>query len=246
MTKSIGKLLMSQREKKKLTLEDIYKFIKIHPKYLYALENDDYSVFKGKVHAKGFLKVYSEFLDLNLDEVLALWRREYEGGFNAIDNERKVKLKNLDNYSFVLTTKIVLTALGIIFCILFFGYLFYQYKNYTDAPKLDIYYPQNNLLLEQDILDVTGKTDIDSEVFINNQKIILNPDGSFATSIKLKEGINSLKITAVNKLLKKTEIIRTVIYRPGKVNIEKTEETSESTESTPPEETQPIIKDIQQ
>ena len=32
----------------------------------------------------------------------------------------------------------------------------------------------------------------------------------------------------------------------GKVNIEKTEETSEPTESTPPEETQPIIKDIQQ
>src|SRR3990167_7844176 len=232
MTKSIGKLLVSQREKKKLTVEDIYKFIKIHPKYLFALENDDYSVFKGKVHAKGFLKVYSEFLDLNLDEVLALWRREYEGGFDAIDNERKVKLKNLDNYSFVLTTKIVLTALGIIFCILFFGYLFYQYKNYTDAPKLDIYYPQNNLLLEQDVLDVTCRTDIDSEVFINNQKIILNPDGSFATSIKLKEGINSLKITAVNKLSKKTELIRTVIYRPSKINLEKTEETSEATEST--------------
>src|SRR3989344_17873 len=232
MTKSIGKLLMSQREKKKLTLEDIYKFIKINPKYLYALENDDYSVFKGKVHAKGFLKVYSEFLDLNLDEVLALWRREYEGGFDALDNEKKVKLKNLDSFSFVLTPQIVLTSLGVIFCVLFFGYLFYQYKNYTDAPKLDIYYPQNNLLLEQDILDVTGKTDIDSEVFINNQKIILNPDGSFATSLKLKEGINSLKISAVNKLSKKTELIRTVIYRPSKINLEKTEETSEATEST--------------
>ncbi|EKD96341.1 MAG: hypothetical protein ACD_24C00086G0001 [uncultured bacterium] len=145
-----------------------------------------------------------------------------------------------------MTTKIVLTALGIIFCILFFGYLFYQYKNYTDAPKLDIYYPQNNLLLEQDILDVTGKTDIDSEVFINNQKIILNPDGSFATSIKLKEGINSLKITTINKLLKKTEMIRTVIYRPSKVNMEKPEESTGSTESTPPEGTPPSIKEILQ
>jgi len=231
MSKSIGKLLLSQREKKKLTLEDIYKFIKIHPKYLYALENDDYSVFKGKVHAKGFLKIYGEFLDLNLDEVLALWRREYEGGFETIDNEKKTKLKNFESYSFVLTPQLILTVIGIIFCVLFFGYLFYQYKNYTDAPKLDIYYPQNNLLLEGDVLDVTGKTDIDSEVFINNQKIILNPDGSFATSLKLKEGINSLKISAVNKLAKKTEIIRTVIYRPEKIPVEKVEESTESTSS---------------
>ena len=69
MSKSIGKLLLSQREKKKLTLEDIYKFIKIHPKYLYALENDDYSVFKGKGHAKGLLKIYGEFFASILADV---------------------------------------------------------------------------------------------------------------------------------------------------------------------------------
>jgi hypothetical protein len=51
-------------------------------------------------------------------------------------------------------------------------------------------------------------------VFINNQKLVLNTDGSFVTSLKLKEGINNISINAVNKLNKKTELIRTIIYRP--------------------------------
>jgi cytoskeletal protein RodZ len=59
--RSVGRLLLSEREKKKLTLQEVYKIVKIHPKYLKALEEDNYSLFEGKVHAKGFLKVYAEF-----------------------------------------------------------------------------------------------------------------------------------------------------------------------------------------
>ena len=89
-------------------------------------------------------------------------------------------------------------------------------------------------MVESDLVDVTGKTELDSEVFINNQKVILNQTGNFAVSIKLKEGINTLSIVAVNKLGKKTEDIRTVIYRAEKLKeIPVVEEGKESTQSTP-------------
>lgn len=233
MTKSVGSVLRDQREKKKLTLQDVYKSIKIHPKYLRALEDDDYSVFDGKVHAKGFLKTYTEFLGLNLSEILAFWRREHESMFEKAPEEHFARFEHLEAPKFVWTSGFILTVSIVSIVILFFGYLFFQYRSYTGNPNLEIFYPEENRLLEVDIVDVTGRTELDSEVFINNQKVILNPTGNFATSIKLKEGINTLSILAVNKLGKKTENIRTIIYRPQKVEVKEVLETTESTQVTP-------------
>ena len=67
--KTVGQILKSQREKKKLTVNDVYKFIRIHPRFITALENDNYSGFEGRVHAKGFLKIYTDFLELNINEI---------------------------------------------------------------------------------------------------------------------------------------------------------------------------------
>jgi cytoskeletal protein RodZ len=226
--RSVGRLLTSAREGKKLTLQDVHKIIKIHPKYLKALEEDNYFIFEGKVHAKGFLKVYANFLGLDMDGVLALWRREYEPSFETPKSDKLFHLKPLEKPKIVLTPGLIISFLLVLLVIFFFGYLFYQYRTYTGNPKLEVFYPEDNKMVTSDLLDITGKTELDSEVFINNQKVILNPNGNFAVTIKLKEGINTLDILAVNKLNKKTEDIRTVIYRP----IEKPKQIPESTEST--------------
>lgn len=240
MTRSVGSFLRGQREKRKQTLDDVHQAIKIHPKYLKALEQDDYSVFDGKVHAKGFLRVYSEYLGLSVDEVMAFWRREYEPNFEGSKSEKRhghkfSQIPALNPPKFILTPGFVITVIGALAIILFFGYLYFQYKSYTGNPFLEIYYPEENKLVESDIVDVTGKTELDSEVFINNQKVTLNPNGSFAVSIKLKDGINTLSIVAVNKLGRKTEDIRTVIYRVEKPKEIAAEDVKESTESTPSE-----------
>ena len=66
---------------------------------------------------------------------------------------------------------------------------------------------------------------------IRIEKITLNVDGSFATSVKLKEGLNTLNISAVNKLGKEAEVIRTIIYRTA-VKAPPVMETSQTTQST--------------
>jgi hypothetical protein len=81
---------------------------------------------------------------------------------------------------------------------------------------LDVYSPSEDITLTQDILDIKGKTDLDSKIYINNEEIILGPDGSFAQSVKLKEGLNTISIKSINDLDKESEIVRTVIYRPEK------------------------------
>ena len=211
--KSIGQILKAARLKKNYTIEDVNKFIKVHPKYIKAMEINDYSVFDGKVHSKGFLKIYAQFLELDLDELLALWRREYAITFDNVGQEKLSKIRSLEPEKFILTpSTLIITFVGTLL-LGFFIYLFFQYRQYTDAPTLDIYYPEDNIVVDNDILDITGKVELDSEVFINNQKIIASTDGGFLTSIKLREGINTISIKSVNKLNKETEVIRNIIFR---------------------------------
>jgi cytoskeletal protein RodZ len=234
--KSIGQVLRSEREKKKLTLQDVQKHIKIHPAYIRALEDDNYSVFEGKVHAKGFLRLYSKYLELNTEELLALWRRDYERYFEDTKTEKLYDISPVERSKIVLTPRLVLGTVAAVLIFAFFAYLYFQYSSYTDNPKLILHTPEDNLVLKEDIVDITGTTELDSKVFINNQEVVLNSEGNFAGSVRLREGINSISIVATNMLDKRTEEILTVIYRPDKpevtpVDVNQVKETTESTSS---------------
>lgn len=212
--KSIGQILKAARQKKGYTISEVNELIKIHPKYIKALEEDNYSEFQGKVHSKGFLKIYTKFLGLDEQEILALWRREYEPTFADDKSADKYKTPNIDSPKLIITPTTLFIGLSLVIVMAFFTFLFFQYREFTDAPTLNLYYPEDNIVLQSDVLDITGKVELDSEVFINSQKILTNTDGTFLTSVKLREGINTISIKAVNKLSKETELIRNIIYRP--------------------------------
>lgn len=229
--KSIGNILKAARQKRNLTIDAVSKQVKIHYDYIRAMEMDDFSLFQGKVHSKGFLKIYANFLELDENEILALWRREYEPGFkdNTI-GKFDHKLKGLEAAKFIVTPGLLISAFIGILLVGFFIFLYFQYRQYTDDPSIDIYYPQDNQVVVDDVIDITGKVDLDSEVFINTQNIIANPDGTFLTSVKLREGINTFSIRAVNRLEKETEIILNIIYRPEvEAPVIDTEEVPETT-----------------
>lgn len=67
---SIGKQLMAARVERGLTVEDIAFKTHIPANRLKELENDDFSNFANLTYAKGFLKIYSGYLNLDLSEYL--------------------------------------------------------------------------------------------------------------------------------------------------------------------------------
>jgi hypothetical protein len=74
-------------------------------------------------------------------------------------------------------------------------------------------------VVEADLIDVYGKTDQDAILKINNEKLTIQTDGNFATSLKLSEGINNFKFSSINPFGKETVKILTIIYRPRKIEI---------------------------
>jgi cytoskeletal protein RodZ len=102
------------------------------------MENDDYTIFSDKVHAKGFLRLYTEFLNLNSEELLALWRREYEKYFDSKKVSTIGTTSKTYQYPKIFITPTLILVLIIFSAVVsFFGYLFFQYRNYTGAPTYD-------------------------------------------------------------------------------------------------------------
>jgi len=75
MDQTVGTILRLKREEKGLTLEQVFQAIKIRSNYLQAIENDDFDQLPSRAQARGFIRLYANFLDLNpyplLDQLTA-------------------------------------------------------------------------------------------------------------------------------------------------------------------------------
>jgi cytoskeletal protein RodZ len=219
--KTFGQNLKNIREEKKLNIEFCSSSLKIHRKYLEGIENDDYKVFTSYHQALGFVQNYLEFLDLKVDELTRKWRSEFYENFDHKEKSYtryyKPKKKIMVNLNMSLS-KVIYIFSGII-VLSFFSYIGFSFSQTLSNPVLDIYNPKNNDVVEEDLIDINGKTDSDSVLKINNEKIVIQTDGSFSTSLKLSEGINTFKFSSLNPYGKETVKILTVIYRPRKIEI---------------------------
>jgi len=70
MVDTIGRRLKRARTFHHLTLEEVAETTRIRLAYLEALEADDFSSLPSPVQARGFLRNYAQFLELDLDQVL--------------------------------------------------------------------------------------------------------------------------------------------------------------------------------
>lgn len=67
---SIGAHLKRVRQEKELLLSDVASDIKIHEKYLAAIEADDDTLFTDQVFKELFIKAYAEYLGVSLTDLL--------------------------------------------------------------------------------------------------------------------------------------------------------------------------------
>lgn len=69
----LGLLLQHTREKRNLVVSDVAAELKILTGAVKALESGEYTAIKGSVFVKGYLKAYAKFLQLDVEECLALY-----------------------------------------------------------------------------------------------------------------------------------------------------------------------------
>jgi len=66
----IGRILQEARETAKISLEDAEASLRIKKEYLIALENGNFNLLPGTTYVSGFLKSYTQYLGLNINQSL--------------------------------------------------------------------------------------------------------------------------------------------------------------------------------
>jgi cytoskeleton protein RodZ len=73
MSESIGQIIAKTRSQKKLTLEQVYRALRIKEKYLLAIEEDRFDDLPSIVQGRGFIRMYWDYFNLppkELDDLL--------------------------------------------------------------------------------------------------------------------------------------------------------------------------------
>lgn len=203
---TVGEILRNKRLEKKLNLTDVEKAIKVRSKFLQAIEENNFSALPPPTFTRGFIKNYAVFLGLPVEQTLAFYRRQVN-----LDKEKILPgLPQKIRENFALTPQL-LTVIGVgIMLLLFFIYLFWQYQQYSNAPKLEVTSPADYLIVKSSSLEVAGETDSEATLRINDQLVTVNENGEFDLKIDLAPGLNTFTFVVSNKFNKETKIVRHV------------------------------------
>lgn len=201
MTKA-GIKLKEKRLEKGLTLEDVSKSTKIKVEFLEFIENGSYEKLPSVSYAQGFVRNYAKFLGLNEKEIMAIFRREFEGEKiyrvlpKGFEREDEFPIKRF---------KMRRSALFIIFGILIFlGYILFQYRYAVINPPLTIVSPKDLSQTSSSQITIFGKTDPNATVYVDSNAVSVDGSGNFQKVINVFPGKVTITVKAINKFLKET------------------------------------------
>jgi len=207
----LGQRLLEERTKKGLSLEEISQSTKIKTSYLAAIEKGEYEKLPSVSYVSGFVRNYANFLGLPEDEILALFRREF--------NEEKVfkvlptglpKDQEFSLTGFKLKQTFILIA---VILIAIFAYVIFQYRYAFLNPPLTISSPQEMEVIAGQTIEVTGKTDPNTTVYVDKDEVSVDINGYFQKSLSVFPGKTTITVQVVNKFGKQTTLTRDIIVK---------------------------------
>ena len=209
---TLGDKINKKRLEKDLSLSELSQESKIQSKYLEALEAGDYQFLPGDVYAKSWIKICADILELPYRELLADYKTEKSLSSKLSSLPEKKRERKIFYFLNILNPKnlkIAGIALGFFLLV---GYLAWEINNIIAPPEVLIFEPSNNFRTRENSLFIRGETLPEVELKINNEKVLLNEDGSFDQEINLIVGLNNLQISAKKKH-SKTSVYELMVLR---------------------------------
>jgi len=198
---TVGQILKQAREKKGRPLSSIARETKISARFLKALEKNQFGKLPAEPFTRGFIKSYTQAVNIPTKKALALFRRDF-----TVDKKGKIrpkKLSGIDQTSFLDSR--ILKILAIFFITLFFSiYLGFQLKTLFAPPALTVLKPEDNARLKGPIISVEGRVSADSSVWVNDQLVEVDNLGMWRKNLPVLPGENKIEVRAANRHGKET------------------------------------------
>jgi cytoskeletal protein RodZ len=213
LQKTLGETLKEKRAELKISLSEAEVGSKVRAKFLSALENEEWKKLPSAVYARGFVLAYAKFLGLDKEKIVEL----YDGEVKIQGKEERAKIaynQPLKEKRVLITPKILTYSGLAIFVVGLFSYIIFQVMHFAGDPNLKILSPANNTVTESETVTLSGITDSDTLVVVNNENVPVTNDGHFQSAIKLHRGINVIKVQALSKAKKESSEVYTIEYKP--------------------------------
>lgn len=210
---TVGEVFKNKRENLRISLDKASSETKIQKRFLQYIEKNEFSPFQSEVFLTGFIKIYAKYLNLDVNKVLALYRRTNPN--KKVEQAPLLKQPKGKKARIVFTPKIIITIILVLFGLLVIGYILFQIYKFQSPPRLEIQKPKQEETVNQDSIQVEGKTEKDVTIEINGILVEVDEEGNFSQEQKLTEGTNLITIKAKknNNDIQETVETRKVIYK---------------------------------
>lgn len=204
----IGEILKDARQKTGLSLKMVAKHISVNKKYLEAIEKDDWEKLPGEIYAKNFLKKYCNFLKMNQNELNIDWEKISCFKHKNHKESFTKKTRIFDFLNLPKTLRIILIAIITLIIVI---YLIWQINEIIHAPEITIFSPNSDITISTNTLVITGQTEPEVRLKINNEVMVLDENYNFEQILNLQPGLNTIKIEGKKKYSKTQIIERKII-----------------------------------
>lgn len=203
--KTIGEFLKEVRLERGFTLKKLEEKTKIKKSFLGNIENEKWEDLPEYGVVKGFVKSISDVLDIDNDTALALLRRDYSSNRKvAVNPKPDVKQRFSWGPKFTVLIVILVSILSVV------AYISYQYISFNQPPKLEVLLPEENEVIKNLKVVVSGTTDPGSVVIVNNQPILVDENGNFSDVVEIKQGSEEIQVFAKSRSGKETQVTRKI------------------------------------
>ena len=206
--KTIGKLIKEARLKRHYSWDRLENETKIRKEFINSIEKESWEKLPDYPVVVGFVKNIASILKINRGRALALLRRDYPPKTLKINPKPDLFEK------FTLSPKLAFILGVVMVAIAILGYLGFQYVTFTSPPRLEVDKPQEGQTFNESEIQVSGKTDPEATVKINNQQVLIKEDGSFEAKIEIYGKTEEIVVKAVTRSGKET-----VLHRKIKVEL---------------------------
>ena len=206
--KTVGEILRAARADKNITLESISTETKINLKYLKAIEENDFNSLPAAAFTKGFLQNYATTIGVDPATVLAVFRRDYDQ-----DERGRIIPRGLtepvSSRINLITPHTITIGISIAVAVVIVGFFIRQAVLFNSAPKVEVYEPAENAQTNNPV-SVTGRTNPEASLTVNNEPVSLDPEGNFTKQLELSQGEHMVVIVATSRSGKSRSLQRLI------------------------------------
>lgn len=204
-SRTLGDQFAEARAQRGINLDQAARETHIAFKYLEALERNDIGALPGEGYVRQFTKQYAAYVGLDPSRAWRLAQeliQQHQRRYFYIEQQQARPWPRIMRRAVVIGLMLAVVA-----------FLSYRVERIFVPPPLVVSEPADGSSLVEPQIRVSGSSEPEAEIIINNNPVLVDTAGRFTTLIDLQKGLNLIKITAKKRYSReRTQEIR-VLFR---------------------------------